>query len=262
VPAARGAHQGASTAALAQESIVGSTKSPHGAKILNTAAHLSPDEPILRLTASQLCRYRQLRRAGVAAVYAHRSVTAAPPALRYRPGPGPSITVMFDGRRDLAGLAITATAEPDPAPDIDWLGEFTGTWSPEAIAVDGHRHRYFLPTYTATRRRGDLARRGYARGVAHHLAARAVRDDAHLARSLDHRLIRVEVRDAVSLLGVAVVPIDLAPGDEINAVIIRVIEECGMVEEVIDHARIRGRLCLPHPHHHQRRRHTHRPRRQ
>jgi len=133
--------------------------------------------------------------------------------------------------RDLGGFTVTATTEPDPAPDTDWLGTFTATWSPDAIDVgprDAHPRRDFLPAYTATRRRADLSRRGYSR----ELAVRGVR----LTRSLDHLLVRVEASKTGVLLAAVVTAIDLAPGDEVNATIVRVIEECDMVGEAVDHA--------------------------
>jgi hypothetical protein len=195
--------------------------------------------PPARLTAEQLHRYRQLRLLGVAAVNAFRSATAAPVAHRYRSGPGDAITLLLDDHPDLAGFTVTARAEPDYDPDLDWLGEFTDTWSPEVIenSRDRHAYRYFRPTYTAAQRRADLSRHGYSRGIAQELADAGVRDDARLARDLDHRIILVEARKAGVLLGVAHIGTDLAADTDPDDAIAEIVSEHGLAEEAVAQAR-------------------------
>lgn len=84
------------------------------------------------LALAQLRRYRTLRDDGVPAGAAYRAATATLTSPRYRSGPGDTITFELDDP-ELAAFTITAHAEPDPMPDISWLGEFTDAWSPEAI---------------------------------------------------------------------------------------------------------------------------------
>jgi hypothetical protein len=200
----------------------------------------SPAPTPAALTAEQLRRYRQLRDDGVPAIQAHRAAAATSPVVRYRSGPGEAITLLFDDRPDLAGFTVTATAEPDPEPDIDWLGEFTDTRSPHCVEVnrgDRHAYRYFLPTYTAAQRRADLSRRGYSRARAQELADEGVRDDARLARVLEHRVICVEARKAGVLLGAAVMGTDFAPDTDLEGEIAAVIDDYGLVDEAVEQAR-------------------------
>ena len=191
------------------------------------------------LTAEQLRRYRQLRANGLPAIQAHRAA-ATTPAMRYRSGPGDAITLLLDDRPDLAGFTVTATAEPDLEPDIGWLGEFTDTWSPHCVEVnraDQRSYRYFRPTYTAAQRRADLSRRGYSRARAQELAEAGVRDDARLARTLEHRVICVEARKAGVLLGTAVMGTELAPDTELDDEIAALIDDYGLVDDAVAQAR-------------------------
>ncbi|GAA2782971.1 hypothetical protein [Saccharopolyspora taberi] len=196
------------------------------------------------LTDQQFQRYRALRRDGVGAATAYRIAVAAQPAPAYRIGPGDQITFVFDDRPDLAEFTVTATSVPDLDPDLSWLGEFRSSRSrpPEAIelprSLQRGRHRcYFVPTYSLAQRRADLSARGYARGVAHLLAERGVRDDAHLVLDLDYRIVTVEVRKAGVLLATASMSTDVAPDECPDDALAAVADDCGLIDEAVADAR-------------------------
>lgn len=192
-------------------------------------------------TIVPLHRYWQLRQAGLPAAHAYRRAAAsAAPALRYRSGPHATITLLLDDRPNLAGFTAIAVAEHDENPDWFGLGAFNDTPGEGTISVHlaaEHRHEYFRPSYTLLQRRADLARLGYARGPAHELALHQVRDDAHQARHLDARYIRVEVRKAGVLLGLAGLATTVGPDEDLDMVMAEVINDHALLDEAITEAR-------------------------
>lgn len=199
------------------------------------------------LPLAQLRRYRGLRADGVPASAAYRVATAAPPSLRYRTGPGETITFEVDDP-ELAAFTITAVAEPDPMPDISWLGEFTDARSPEAIenSRDPRVYRYFVPTYTVEQRRADFSARGYARAEAQRIAEHEARQDLRLAREIEHRIVIVSVRKAGVLLGTALLGTDLDPDGNLEEQVVAVIGEHGLIDEAVHeaHAALPGLITV------------------
>lgn len=193
-------------------------------------------------TTDTLHRYHQFRREGMPAVHAYRCATLAAAArtLRYRSGPGEAITILLDDRPELAGFTATAVAEHEEDPDLFGLGEFTDAPGAETITIPGSAYgprTYFRPSYTLAQRRADLARCGYARGPAHELALRQVREDARLAGQLQKRYVRVEVRKAGVLLGEAGAGTTFSPDEDLDAAMAEVIDDCALLDEAITQAR-------------------------
>jgi hypothetical protein len=190
------------------------------------------------LPFAQLRRYRGLRVDGIPASVAFGVATARPPAPRYRTGPGETLTFELDDP-ELATFTISAVTEPDPMPDISWLGEFTDTWSPEVIenSRDRRFYRYFVPTYDVAQRRADFSARGYARADAQLLAEHEARQDLRLAREIEHRIVIVSVRKAGVLLGTAVLGTDLDPDADLDEQVVAVIDDHGLIDEAVHEAR-------------------------
>ncbi|ASR39988.1 hypothetical protein BAY61_32425 (plasmid) [Prauserella marina] len=190
------------------------------------------------LALALLRRYRVLRGDGVPASVAYRAATAAPTLPPYRSGPDETITFELDDP-DLAAFTITAHLEPGPMPDISWLGEFTNTWSPEAIenSRDRRFYRYFVPTCTVAERRADFSARGYARAEAQRIAEHEARRDLRLAREIEHRIVVVSVRKAGVLLGAAVLGTDLDPDGDPEEQIVAVIDYYGLIDDAVQEAR-------------------------
>ncbi|MFI6029494.1 hypothetical protein [Amycolatopsis magusensis] len=186
-------------------------------------------------------RYHQFRREGLPAAHAYRCATAAAArTVRYRSGPREAITLLLDDRPELAGFTATATADHNEDPDLFGLGEFSDIRTEDTVPVylsAEIRYEYFQPSYTLAQRRADLARHGYARGPAHELALRQVREDARLARQLEARYVRVEVRKAGVLLGDVGIGITFIPGDDPDAALAEHIGEYGLLDEAIAQAR-------------------------
>ena len=199
-----------------------------------------PDPPT-PADSDTIGRYQRFRRDGLPAAHAYRCATAAAAStLRYRSGPREAITLLLDDRPDLAGFSATAVAEHDEDPDLFGLGEFSDTRTADTVAVylsAENRYEYFRPSYTLAQRRTDLARRGYARGPAHELALRQVREDARLARQLDARYVQVEVRKAGVLLADAGISTTFSPDEDPDAAMAEVIDEYALLDEAIAKAR-------------------------
>lgn len=201
------------------------------------------------LTDQQIQGYRALRRDGVGAATAYRLAVIAPDVPPYRIGPGDQITFILDDRPDLAEFIITATSVPDPAPDTSWLGTFCrlgprGWRPPEAIELTDSLGSYFLPAYSLALRRADLSARGYARGPAHMLAERGVRDDARLALDLDCRIVTVEVSKAGVLLGTASLGTDFRPGECRDHALAAAVAHHDLIDEAVSDARARLPVLL------------------
>lgn len=186
-------------------------------------------------------RYRRLRRDGLSAAHAYHCATAAAArTLRYRSGPGEAITILLDERPELTGFTVTAVAEHDEDPDLFGLGEFSDTRTDDTIPVylsAENRYEYFRPSYTLDQRRADLARRGHARGPAHEIALHQLREDARLARELQARYVRVEVRKAGVTLGEAGLGTTFTPDEDPTTAMAEVIDEYGLLDEAIAQAR-------------------------
>lgn len=184
--------------------------------------------------------YRRLRHQGLPAVQAHQWATTRTPALRYRSGPGEKITILLDDLPNTTGFTAVASAEPDDNADLFGLGEFSDTRTANTIPVyrgDENRYEYFRPSCTLAQRRAEFSRRGYARGPAHDIALRHVREDAHQARQLEARYVRVEVRKAGVLLGEAGTDTVVKPDDDLDTTIADTVVEHHLLDEAIEMAR-------------------------
>lgn len=199
-----------------------------------------PDPPT-PADSDTIGRYQRFRRDGLPAAHAYRcAAAAAASTLRYRSGPREAITLLLDDRPELAGFSAIAVAEYDEDPELFGLGEFSDTRRADTVAVylsAENRYEYFRPSYTLAQRRTDLARRGFARGPAHELALRQVHEGARLARQLQARYVRVEIRKAGVLLGDAGIGTTFHPDEDPDAATAEVIDEYGLLDEAIAQAR-------------------------
>lgn len=194
------------------------------------------------LSSIHLRRYRELRSGGPPASDAHRAVTDAARYSQDLPHhPGPNGSLVFEpADPGLADYTITATAELDDCPpELDWLGEFTDTWSEDALenSRDPRHYRYFVPAYTVAQRRKDLSTRGYARGPAQLLAEHQAHQDMRLGRTILPCVIVVSVRKADVLLGTAVLGTDIDPDADCDETIVAVITYNDLIGEAVREAR-------------------------
>lgn len=193
-----------------------------------------------KLTAERIRRYRAIRSDGVSATLAYCGAQQST-------SPSYSIThtgaVVFDStaRPDLPGCVLMAQAEPDPDPDVSWLGQFTDLWSPDALIAnrDGERHtfRYFHPHYTIAQRRADYTRQGYSRGVAQYRAEQDAHLDMEHARRPEHYIVTVAVyRDDIQLGAASLGDVDFHPTQDQHEQLAELVVHNGLIDDAVDEA--------------------------
>jgi hypothetical protein len=120
------------------------------------------------LKPKQIRKYHEFRRKGVTASLALQwAKTVEPP-------------IYFNGEKtkiDVDGFSVEIESSPDVDGDTSYLGEFTDTWSEEAIERSNVRrgeYKYFLPAESQDSLKDQFSRLGHSKDDSTRLAQEAV----------------------------------------------------------------------------------------
>lgn len=182
--------------------------------------------------------YRRYRGRGMKAGAAFECATR--PRLDYREN-GETLVLDLGEEIEREGLTVTVSMAPDQCPDVSWLGEFTDTWSRDALVNshnDSNAYRYFVPGTTVGEHRRALSDLGYARGVAHALAVSYAREDMTTAREPEMFTVKVAVSKAgVTLATEYLGGVALSDDEDRAEQVAHLVRDHGMVDTALEEAR-------------------------
>lgn len=162
-------------------------------------------------------------------------------AWAHAPAPSAWMAALADGDSvRLKGFTLRATVEMDEDPDTSYLGRFTDSWEPGAVAnPEAHYSwrtlRWFVPEITYDEHRHGLSSLGFSRGVSDALARRYVRQDMDAAREPEHYVVTVTASAGAELGRAAVHGVDRPDPSYLHAILDDLVDEAVDAADAVRH---------------------------